>query len=335
MKRRKGSNNVDLVMAFSNQNTNADLDGLSGEEAHKRRVMAESIREAEEDRIKAEAAAKRAREVADGLAPTMDAIRAYDQQLDEQMGKRWRHSIASIRDMVDIHPATYAYRLADLPLISAEEIAKISFEDFRNSFHAFLVAKAKDGVTLDDEESKEKLALFAAVQSQRFEGKDVGVNPLALEFLEDCWSHLERWGAIKVTREAKPQAAPELGITDYTDAATDRAVVERDLNGIVIGDGGIADQWLASMAVPPFSFCPTPTQLESAVNLLKHRQLPLTDPESYNIVRRALVKAKVWPSHLLDKDERIAELCEQYSLSDPVQRRAFFQERNKILYDTE
>jgi hypothetical protein len=335
---RRRANAIDLVMQFNNAqaNTNADIDGLSSEERLKRATMAQAIKEADEDAVRDAAAAKRQEEVSLGIDRHMNAIRAADQSHDEQLAKRWRHSIADIRKMIDsIGGHAYYFRLHDLPFVDGETFSKITVDDVRDIFHAFLAKKEAEGVTIDDE-SKEKLALFVAVMAAEFLGKDTGIN-LNDEAFEKALYTLERWNAIKVKRTQKPQATPELAITLYSDSATDKEVVERDLHRAVIAPGGLCDQWLTSLA-ENFSFCPNESQWRNAIALMEHRQLPLTDPVSFDTTRIALVHAKVWPEkspsgkHLLTRDERISDLTEKYSLSDPVQRREFFQKRNEILF---
>jgi hypothetical protein len=336
------ANAIDLVMQFNNaqSNTNADIDGLSSEERLKRATMAQAIKEADEDAARDAAAAKRQEEVSLGIDRHMDAIRAADQSHDEQLAKRWRHSIADIRKMIDsIGGHAYYFRLHDLPFVDGETFSKITFDDVRDIFHAFLAKKEAEGVTIDGDESKEKLALFVAVMAAEFLGKDTGIN-LNDEAFEKALYTLERWNAIKVKRTQKPQATPELAITLYSDSATDKEVVERDLHRAVIAPGGLCDQWLTSLA-ENFSFCPNESQWRNAIALMEHRQLPLTDPKSFDICRTSCVRQHLWPEkspsgkYLLTVDERIEDLTERYVLSDPQQRRAFFAERNRILFDTE
>ena len=193
IKAARRANAADIVLAFNRaqSNVNADLNESDSREKHARDLYEQCRLEAEQEAQEAKVAEVRKFEDSIGLT----AIRQADQAYDEQMGKRWRHSCADIKSMVDIMPQAYQFKLHNLPLISSEGFENVSFEQFRKAFHDFLTMKHEtEGLTLDDE-SKEKLGLFIAVQANMFKDQAEGVDPLATGTFEDCLYHLERWNA--------------------------------------------------------------------------------------------------------------------------------------------
>lgn len=333
---------------FTNISYGRHAQELPSNEGIRKRNLEEYKRDlAAEEKANAEAAAlaqRNAEEEELGIHSTMNEVRAASAHENEALRKRWAHSFKSIANFVafdendpagNILAHSYYDKFHTMPHVT-EPVAISGEEAQKAALNFFEWLEHVQGVVLDDD-SKSKIMLYV--------GLVASVDKLIGPRLSSCWNAAyERLAneleVLNVTREAKPQVAPELAITDYSDAATDRAVVERDLSRVVLDDNGLCNQWLTSLA-ENFSFWPDESQWRNAIALAEHRRLPLHIPATYDTLRVALVHAKVWPEkspsgkYLLTSDERISDLCEQYSMSDPVQRREFFRRRNEILFGTE
>lgn len=328
-RRKRAAVGFDAFMNLSYGRVAAGTELPSNDEIRRRNLAEYQADLAAEEQAAKDAAAlaeRNAEEERLGISGMMQKVREHDARENERLSRVYSRGF----DILARHAEDRGEYAADKfhTMVLQDTPCERSPEDVVKVSDAFFATLENEGITLT-EDARRRVLVYVGMNGLALADKGVFIDPMANGTWRAALSRLEELGMQGVTRKSTPQPK-RAEITSRSDPAYDKQVVFDDL--VEVG-GSLFAQWLQSLE-QNFSFRPSKEQLDAAVNLLEHRQLPLHEHSSFDIVRTSLVRQHVWPSHLLTKDERIADLTEQYTMSDPAQRRQFFIERNKILFET-
>jgi hypothetical protein len=337
MKRgQRAGNRFDVFMNVAAGN---DTRAIPSNEEIRRRNLEEFKKDAAaEEKANAEAAAiaeRTAKEKELGITDVMNAVRATEAQKAERIARVYNRDF----DILASHAEDRGENAIDPfhQLVLQDTPSDRSPEDVEKAADAFFAVLEDQGTILSDDD-KRRVLVYVGLHGVGLADQGVYVDPCVSGTWHGALTRLTEMGAIKPKRQSRTEPKP-LEITDSSDTTHDRMVVSREVERLVVGSNGWFDNWVASLATG-FNFYPTEEQLANAARWLEHRSANLFSADTYNDCRKSLVRQNIWPekspsgTYLLTADERIAELCERYSMSDPIQRKQFFVERNKILFNT-
>jgi hypothetical protein len=323
-----------LVLAFNHAQTttNANLDGLSSEERHKRDLYAECVAEANAEEQAAQAAATKKFEDETGITK----LRQLDAAENERLEKLWCKPISELRRIYEhAHFRGIFDPYHRMPLTRANDANANTAEQFLETGKVFYSHRIQAGIEYS-ESDLDRIGFYisacgmAMAFGNREEVPDV-VNIM-------CWlaaaDRLEQLGAIKPKRTGT-QPTPSMQITDTSDAVHDRKVVDADVLNAAMP---LLDAWAQQLRRDyGYDLDAHPIARRKVLSWMEEKNLNPLDHSSYDKARRWATTSGVFPllsngEFMMTDDELLQNKIEsgQIDLSTADGRRAYMYALNRI-----
>lgn len=322
---RRRANAMDLVLAFNHAQTttNANLDGMSSEERHKRDLYAECVAEANAEAEAAQAAATKKFEDETGITK----LRALDIAQNNRLIRIWNLPVNDIHRIYG--PVNYCgsydgYHTMDT--IPSNDAPSYTPQQVIDAGRDFVDVQNTRGVTFSEADMERVICyIIAHAMALAFE-RNISINPLSMQTWGHAADRLEQLGAIKPKRTvSQPIPAPVF--------ADDKAEAEY---GYLQEALPIFTAWTEQLK-RDYGYEITQTARAKVCEYMDKRNLNPLAHESYDAARRWAAVTGIFPlmpngELMLTPDENLARRVEigEVNLNTPEGRRYYHYELNRI-----